>query len=367
MREFLVETLREGGVDADVDAAGNVRASRGSGATHLLFNTHVDTVPPHVTFERDGDRIRGRGACDAKGPLAAMVAAFLDGDVDAGTLSLAVTPDEETLSTGAHALVNGTVPSGGPGEAGASVAPIDAGDPPPSMVVVGEPSGLDVCTAARGRFEGTVSLSGTAAHAADPGSGANAVGAAEAVLGAFSTFSNVDPHPGLGEATLVPTAIEGGEASNQVPAACAVRFDRRSVPPETAEGFRSALASHVREAVAARFPAVDVEVALTPRETPFLEAFATEADHELVETLSATARQVTAERGLDGTRGEARPFGAATEASYFATLPTVVIGPGDLSDGVGAVAHAEREYVDVREVTAAAETLTAAVERLLAT
>jgi acetylornithine deacetylase len=60
-----------------------------------------------------------------------------------------------------------------------------------------------------------------------------------------------------------------------------------------------------------------------------------------------------------------RPFGAATEASYFAPAPTVVFGPGDLADDAGAVAHAEREYVRVREVTAAAEAVERSITDLL--
>ncbi|TKX78268.1 succinyl-diaminopimelate desuccinylase, partial [Halorubrum sp. SD626R] len=63
--------------------------------------------------------------------------------------------------------------------------------------------------------------------------------------------------------------------------------------------------------------------------------------------------------------GAVRPFGAATEASYFAPAPTVVFGPGDLADETGAVAHAEREYVRVREVEAAAESVERSVAALL--
>lgn len=366
MRTLLVETLEAEGADPWVDAAGNVRATRGRGRPHLVLNTHIDTVPPHVPFERSGDRVHGRGACDAKGSLAAMVAAFLTADVETGTLTLAVTPDEETLSTGAHALVTGDVVAGGPGSTGEPVDPLDAAEPPPSMVVVGEPTGLDVCTAARGRFEATVSLAGTAAHAADPVSGTNAVAAAGEALRALETFEGVDPHPSLGAPTLVATGIEGGEATNQVPAACEVTVDRRSVPPETAAGFRSALSTHLSEAVGD----AECEVRLISRETPFLEAFATDADNDLVATLSAEAVAVAAERDVPrhggDARGAVRPFGAATEASYFADVPTVVFGPGDLRDEAGAVAHADREYVDVREVRAAATILERTIDRLLA-
>ena len=348
MREFLVETLEAQGVEATVDEAGNVLSSRGpaDGSPHLAFNTHIDTVSPHVPYERDGDVIRGRGSCDAKGPLAAILAAFLgvdpnlgsgDEDGDGARLTLAVTPDEETLSTGAAAL--------------------DVGS---DLYVVGEPTGLDVCNAAKGRFQGTVTLRGTAAHAAEPDSGANAVAAVAPVLSALETYdADRDPHPSLGRATLTPTVIEGGESTNQVPAECRLTVDRRSVPPESAAEFRADLEAHLREAVP-EDSGVTLDFSLTERETPFLEAFDTPGDHPLVETLADAARRTS-----DGAGGEVRPFTAATEASYFAPAPVVVFGPGDLADEEGAVAHANREYVRLPEVRAAAAALEDATATLV--
>ncbi|NHX36348.1 MULTISPECIES: M20/M25/M40 family metallo-hydrolase [Halolamina] len=360
-RDLLLDALRDDEHDPDVDAAGNVRASRGSGRPHLVFNTHLDTVSPHVPFERDGEVIRGRGACDAKGPLAALLAAFLEVEIDEGTLTLAVTPDEEALSTGAHALMTGEVAPGGPGEAGASVDPLPAVRPEPDAFVVGEPTGLDVCTAARGRFEGTIAVEGTAAHAASPESGVNAVSAAGRLLGALAAFDGVDAHPQLGEATLVPTGIDGGKSTNQVPAGCEITVDRRSVPPETAAGFRRALETHLGTAVSAD---ASVSVSLTERETPFLEAFATDPEEPVVGELADAAATASEAAGL-GECGAVRPFGAATEASYFAPVPTVVFGPGHLADDEGAVAHAEREYVEIPAVRAAATAVRTATERLL--
>jgi acetylornithine deacetylase len=334
MRALLVETLAAHGVEARVDDAGNTLAARGTGAPHVAFNTHIDTVTPHVPFERDGAVIRGRGSCDAKGPLAAMVDAFLAADPP-GRLTLAVTPDEETHSTGAAALDVGA-----------------------DCYVVGEPTGLDVCNAAKGRFEGTVTLSGTNAHAAEPATGVNAVAALESALEAVRTFDETDAappiHGDLGAPTLTPTVVEGGAATNQVPAACDLVLDRRSVPPETATGFRDALAAHLRAAVP---DPVGVSFALTDRETPFLEAFETPADHPLVGALADAAARTSEGRG-----GAVRPFTAATEASYFAPAPTVIFGPGRLADDEGAVAHADREYVRVGEVRRAATALRRAVE-----
>lgn len=330
MRSYLCETLREHGIEPTVDKAGNVlavRAAETADGPHIVLNTHLDTVTPHVPAKRENDVLHGRGACDAKGPLAAMVAAFFECTVERGRLTLAVTPDEETYSTGAAALV----PS------------LDLDEERGDAVIVGEPTGLDICTAAKGRFEGTVEIRGESAHAAEPHTGENAISMAAPIIEALSGFDErpdgLSPHPELGAPTLTPTIVEGGEATNQVPAACRVVVDRRSVPPETATGFESALDSYLRERIAEDA----VAFRLTERETPFLEAFETPADAELV-------------RAFRESGGDVRPFTAATEASYFAReVPTVVFGPGKLADEDGPVAHAEREYVHRSRVETAAE------------
>jgi acetylornithine deacetylase/succinyl-diaminopimelate desuccinylase-like protein len=326
MRELLVETLGEAGVEARVDEHGVVHAVRGSGRPHLVLNTHVDTVAPHVPYGREGDVVTGRGACDAKGPLAALLAAFLRADFG-GTLTLAVTPDEETAQSGAVAVA-GTFDADG--------------------YVVGDPTGLDVCTAARGMFSGELSLTGRAGHASDPANGVNAVRAAGPVLAALDSYDaerGPDPHPTLGAPTLTPTRIAGGEAVNQIPAACTITVDRRSVPPETAAEFPDSLAAHIRTVVPEE---VGLEVSLTGPPENFDDPFVTDDDEPLVRALAAASG------------GAIRPFGAATEASHFAPhAPTVVFGPGDLS-----VAHAADERVSLSEVERAAEALTDALGAL---
>lgn len=326
MRDLLVETLESRGVETRVDDAGNTLAVRDSGreGPHVVLNTHIDTVPPHVPYSRDGDVIRGRGACDAKGPLAAFLGAFFEADAERGRVSLAITPDEETSTAGARAL---------------------SFDPEPDAFIVGEPTELDVCNAAKGRFEATVAVAGENAHAAEPESGVNAVRAAGDLLVAFDTFGEredtPDPTDLLGAPTLTPTTIEGGSVANQVPAEAELVVDRRSVPPETAEGFRGALEDHLRSHAP---DDVGVEVTLPEWKMPFLEAFETPDDAEIVRTLR------------DASGGEVRPFGAATEASYFSPIaPTVVFGPGALADDDGPIAHSPREYVRTSEVERAAE------------
>ena len=331
MADLLVETLESVGHEPTIDEAGNVLASRGSG-DHLVLNTHIDTVPPHIPYERDGDIVRGRGACDAKGPLAALLDAFLHADVD-GKLTLAITTDEETAQTGGAHL----------GET------LDA-----DGYIVGEPTDLDVCLAARGQFEGEVVVRGESGHASDPENGDNAIRAAAPILQALESYDErrgPGAHDLLGPPTLTPSVIEGGEALNQIPAECTIRFDRRTVPPEAVDEFFADLHDHLREWLPAVY---DLDVGLVRPDMPAPEAFATDADDPLVEALS------------EASGGEIRPFGAATEASYFAEdAPVVVFGPGVLADQQGPVAHADREYVHRSDVEAAADILREAIEALL--
>ncbi|THE66157.1 M20/M25/M40 family metallo-hydrolase [Salinadaptatus halalkaliphilus] len=341
MRELLVETLEDAGLEPEIDDFGNVLAARGGSGgrepdgPHIVLNTHIDTVAPHVPYERDGDAVRGRGACDAKGPLAALLAAFLRVEPTEGTVTLAITPDEETLMTGAAGLQE-------------TLAPAADG------FIVGEPTDRDVCIAARGQCEGTITITGESGHAASVPAERNAVFGLESVLEALGTYDG-EAGPGvdsvLGAPKLTPSMLEGGEAPNRVPEQCRLTFDRRSVPPETSESFRADLQSYLETRLD---DDLEVAVDLIRPDTPFPKPFVTDENAQLVRTLAAE------------TAGEVRPFGAATEAGFFATdVPTVVFGPGVLADDEGAVAHAEREYVHLSAIETAAESVTATLEKLV--
>ena len=335
MRSLLVDALSDEGYEPEVDAVGCVVAARSGefDGPHLVLNTHLDTVPPHIPYDRDGDVVWGRGSCDAKGSLAALVDAFCAASVSRGRLTLAVSPDEETSQFGGEHLAETLSPDG---------------------VIVGEPTGLDVCVAARGSFGGHVTVIGESAHASDPESGQNSINAVGPIVEALARFDEgcgPDNHQVLGAPVVSPTRIEGGGPLNQIPAECTVSFDRRSVPPETSDEFFAALRTYLEQEIPNGY-----EVAVEPAypESPDPEAFVTDQDAELVRTL------------VEMSGGKIRAFGAATEASYFAPhAPTVVYGPGELSDADGPVAHSDREYVHVSEVEAAATTVTATLEELL--
>jgi acetylornithine deacetylase len=341
MRELLVETLTDAGQPPRVDDNGTVVVSRGTGdgsgddtpssSPHIVLNTHIDTVAPHVPYSRDGDTVRGRGACDAKGPLAALLAAFLRAEPDEGTLTLAITPDEETTQIGAAELA-GTLAADG--------------------VIVGEPTGLDVCTAARGQCEAKITVSGAGGHAASVPADENPMYLTGHVLTALSTYdeaTETGEDPLLGAPKLTPTVLDGGDTTNRVPEECRLTVDRRSVPPETSNGFRASLDDYLTS----RFHDRRVTVELLRADTPFPDPFVTDSDAAVVGALQAASG------------GELRAFEAATEASYFAAhAPTVVFGPGVLADDEGAVAHSSREYVRLDDVRAAADAVAETVAAL---
>src|SRR5437660_6527450 len=73
--QWLISRLRSMGFAARRDEAGNVVAFWGSGPREVLLLGHIDTVPGFIPVRREGDRLFGRGAVDAKGPLAAAITA----------------------------------------------------------------------------------------------------------------------------------------------------------------------------------------------------------------------------------------------------------------------------------------------------
>jgi LysW-gamma-L-lysine carboxypeptidase len=73
--DYLARWLRAAGLEARVDEAGNLVAEGGAGDEAVMLLGHIDTVPGFIPVTQDGDRLNGRGAVDAKGPLACFAAA----------------------------------------------------------------------------------------------------------------------------------------------------------------------------------------------------------------------------------------------------------------------------------------------------
>ena len=177
---------------------GNVWASRSGGGVTL--STHLDTVPPYVAPKLDGDRLYGRGACDAKGIAAAMLAAA-DRLADAGEdrVDLLLVVGEEGGSDGARA---------------ANHLPATS-----RFLINGEPTESRLASGAKGSLRVTVKTRGREAHSAYPHLGQSAI---EPMLELLPTIRSVPlPTDGvLGDTTVNIGTIRGGTEANIIPGEC---------------------------------------------------------------------------------------------------------------------------------------------------
>jgi LysW-gamma-L-lysine carboxypeptidase len=147
--EWLVAEMSRRGFRATVDDAGNAVGEIGKGPRHVVLLGHIDTVPGEIPVRIEDEHLVGRGAVDAKGPLAAFVAA--------ATLPI----------RGLRVTVVGAVEEESPTSAGARHR---ATLPAPDGCVIGEPSGWDAVTVAyKGRLATRIALARDARHGAAPG------------------------------------------------------------------------------------------------------------------------------------------------------------------------------------------------------
>ncbi len=105
LARFLVDEMRDWGFATHLDEAGNAIGRRGDpDAPMILLTGHMDTVPGGPAPRREGDLLYGRGAVDAKGPLAAMICAAASASVDGVQYVVAGVVEEETYGKGATHL-----------------------------------------------------------------------------------------------------------------------------------------------------------------------------------------------------------------------------------------------------------------------
>jgi acetylornithine deacetylase len=301
----------------------------------LMLNGHTDTVgaagmkDPFSPVRR-GDRLYGRGACDMKGSLAAMVgavAAFRDaGIVPRGDVILALVVDEEYLSAGTDAVVR-------------------AG-PKPDAAIVTEPTGLRPALAHKGFVWARLRTEGRAAHGSDHASGVDAIAHMGRVLAGIERLEReVLPraaHSLLGRPSVHASLIEGGEGLSTYPAACRLDLERRTLPAETAGDVERELA-HLLDGLRTADPAFRASLEIIGSR-PGLEVA---RDAAIVRALRGACRRVTGGDPVD--IGVPYWCDAAILAQHG--IPTVVFGPA------GEGMHAATEYVDLSSVVACAQIL----------
>ena len=253
---WLVARMRERGFHAFTDDAGNAVGEIGAGPRHVVLIGHIDTVPGEIRARIEAGELIGRGAVDAKGPLAAFVAA-----------ATRITP-------GVRVTVVGAVEEESPTSAGARYR---ATLPAPDWCVVGEPSGWDAITVAyKGRLGLRVSLSREARHGAAPGPTCT-----EEALGVWQAIREAGERrtPDVTGFAKLDCRLEGiaGGATDGLVEHAELRVGYR-VPPgiatdELERDVRAIAAAHIGDAHVTVERVASEEPARTPRTTPLARAF----------------------------------------------------------------------------------------------
>lgn len=294
----------------------------------LILEAHMDTVsvqgmtiPPFEPTINDR-KMYGRGSCDTKGGLAAMMHALAslreDRIVPPCDVWLAAVVDEEFSFRGVSALC---------AEHGADAA------------VVAEPTNLRVAIASKGVLRWRIISHGKAAHSSKTHLGKNAIYHMVRIVQAIeqqNTCLSLQSDPLLGPATVNVGRIYGGVQVNFVPDQCAVEIDRRMLPHESVEQVLSEYETIIRK-LQSEHPEFKVEM-----EAPMLVdlPWQVSADTLLVKTAFDVLDSLALPSPPIGV-----PFGS--DASKFGkkNIPTIIFGPGSIDQ-----AHAEVEYVSLDEV-----------------
>ena len=302
-------------------------ASVGSGAETLLVASHLDTVPVDGMeidpFDPviEGENLLGRGSCDTKAGMAAMLEA-LARVLETGRLKRNVIvvgeADEELGSIGVADVL------------------AHLGDRRPDWVLATEPTDLRLINAHKGVVHARVCAHGRACHSSNPGAGRNAIVMLARAILAIEEDARIfldRPHPELGPATHSIGLEHGGQAPNIVPDEAQLWIDRRSLPGESPEDVRAEIESSLARAGVAG----DVVVESCSEEKPPLET----APNSNATLATADALESV---GLSPDCGHVA-FG--TDAGVFGRvgIPGVVLGPGSID-----VAHTSREFVPIAEV-----------------
>ncbi len=302
---------------------------RETSAQPWLLEAHMDTVDvqgmeaPFVPRIADG-RVYGRGACDTKGTLAAMMLALRElleeGTLPARPVVLAGAADEEFGMTGALRIASGPQQFAG--------------------AIVGEPTGLRVVPSGNGQMYVRIRARGKAAHTSTPFHGINAIYLMNDVIAALrrrveTTFPS-RVHPRCGAAQLTVSIIQGGSSEHVVPDHCVIALDRRVLPGETCaqavQEIREWLAADLAEDVLHAIEVEEPYKAVPPMET--------REDHPLVQGMLDAVQAVGRVTELVGV-----PYN--TDASHYsaAGIPCVIFGPGNIAQ-----AHGPVEWIDIAEL-----------------
>ncbi len=325
-------------------------ATIGNGEGGVGLSGHSDCVPvtgqtwtsdPFALTERDG-KLYGRGTCDMKGFIACVLASVPS--FESATLRepihILVSCDEEVGCVGVRPLI----------------ARIGVDLPRPRLVIVGEPTSMQVIDAHKCIDVYRTTVSGKEAHSSLPAIGVNAVSAAAKLvdeidrMAAEIVATENDPRFEPPYSTVGVAMIDGGTAPNIVPRTSEILWQMRGLPSTKAEQIPESLVAFAEKALLPGMRKVAPEAAVVTETESSVPAFSAGPQSDAV----ALAMELT---GANRTSA----VSYATEAGLFerADCPAVVCGPGDIAQ-----AHAADEFVSIAQLEACLMFLSDLTERL---
>jgi acetylornithine deacetylase len=304
----------------------------------LLFDAHQDTVPTDgmtiAPFSPtiDAGRLYGRGACDIKGGMAAMLVAFarLVRERPGGSASviMACTVDEEFTHTGASRLADS--------ELGADLA------------IVAEPTRLALVDCHKGAVRWKVGVKGVACHSSTPELGVNAIYRMARVVSTLAehaaTLAKSAPHPVLGPPSLSVGRIHGGVSVNVVPDWCEIEVDRRVNPGESTARALDQVRADLCGRLEGEDPGAWIEFAPPFVNMPALDPATATAAGWQERVRDALAPVLGRRPALCGV-----PYGTDAGPLGAAGMACLVFGPGDIAQ-----AHTRDEWIDLDQLRLAA-------------
>jgi acetylornithine deacetylase len=356
--EFVRDSLAGLGVDSilipdETGTKANLFATIGpKDRPGIALSGHTDVVPvddqnwssdPFVAVEKNG-KIYGRGTADMKSFVAvalALVPEMVEAQFSA-PIHLAFSYDEEIGCVGVRGLI-----------AALARMPVK-----PMACIVGEPTGMKVVTAHKGKAAMRCLVHGLACHSAMAPYGVNAVETAAEIVTYLRAMgrrlrARCDPgfDPPFG--TVHTGTISGGIALNIVPAECIFDFEIRTLPGESPEDLIDEVREYADTALVPDMRAISPLAGITWEALSGFPGLATPEDSDIAQ-LAKT---------LSGSNSAGKvSFG--TEAGLFheAGIPAVVCGPGGIAE-----AHKPDEFVALDQVARCEDFLRRLIGRMTAT
>lgn len=338
--QLVAEKMRQVGfedvtVDPFFNVVGYLRGEEND--PELLFNGHIDTVAPGEMpnaysgkivdgskYGISGPVIEGRGACDMKGAVAAMI--YAGKAIHESGLRLkktfvmtATTREEPALGEGILYM-------------------FEKGGVRAKMAVSGEATKLQTHLGHRGKLEFSVRVLGKTAHASNPGRGINAVYKMSELIQDFVKNYKAPSHPVLGDCTftIIDIASGPGRLGPVTPDWCEIIIDRRYLPEESAASVQQEIESFI-----ARRKKQDSDLRATVELVKDFSPFYCREDEPIVSIIQEARQAVL------GDPGELSVWKFGTEDVFMdrVGIPCAGFGPGNEE-----FAHTPEEHIPIEDL-----------------